>query len=111
MTRRPSTFTKGAHWWGCPNFPVCRITSAEHPDGTLMSTPADEELKMLRKKAHFIAERIWGNWYDMAKDAKEAMYFWLKHNTRTGHIGKMGKAEVLNTIEKLRKIKWTRCMK
>ena len=105
MTKRPSKFTKNTYWWGCPNYPACRITSAEHPDGSIMSTPAGSELKQLRMKAHSLAEKVWGGWYDMKKDAKEAMYYWLKTNTKTGHIGKMDIAEVKETIEKLREIK------
>ncbi len=104
MIRRKSKFGKG-HWWGCSNFPQCRITSAEHPGGKMMSTPADQELKDLRRQAHKIAEGVWGKWYQLERDAKEAMYFWLKNNTTSGHIGLMSKVEVLATIEKLESIK------
>ena len=104
MVKRPSKFNKG-YWWGCPNFPVCRITSAEHPDGRILSTPADSDLKALRQKAHILAEKIWGEWYKMEKSAKESMYFWLENNTVSGHIGLMNKDEVLDTIKKLRRIK------
>ena len=105
MIKRPSKFKKNTYWWGCPNYPKCKVTSAEHPDGTIMSTPADQDLKNLRMKAHRLAEKIWGEWYEMNKDAKESMYSWLKENTKSGHIGKMSKNEILELIEKLKAIK------
>jgi len=103
MIKRASKFGNN-YWWGCPNFPRCRITSNEHPDGTTMSTPADIELKQLRRKAHTIAEDLWGKWYDIKKDAKEAMYSWLRENTKSGHIGLMDKEEILDTIKQLKEI-------
>lgn len=91
MIRHKSQFSN-SYWWGCPNYPACTVTCAEHPDGSPMSTPADDELKTLRKTAHELAEQIWGKWEDVA--ARKKMYDWLKRKTTTGHIGKMDKAEI-----------------
>jgi len=99
MIRRKSKYGKG-FWWGCKNYPDCKITSAEHPDGSVMSTPADQETKDLRSKAHRISEGIWGKW-DSPKCQKREMYNWLEHNTKSGHFGKMDKEELKTTIEKL----------
>lgn len=99
MIRRASKYGKGNYWWGCPNFPECRITSAEHPDGSLMSTPADQGLKELRKEAHRQLEKVFGSWY--GKDAKKRMYDWLKVNSEKGHIGLMNEQEVKAVIAKL----------
>ncbi len=101
MIRRPSKFGKEHYWWGCSNYPDCKITSAEHPDGTMMSTPADQATKDLRKEIHKLAEKLFGEWYD--KDARKQMYEWLKANTKTGHIGLMGKSELQELKLKLAK--------
>lgn len=99
MVRRKSKFN-GGYWWGCSNYPECKITSAEHPDGSMLSTPADQEIKDLRKEAHRLSEKIWGDW-ESPRCKKREMYDWLKHNTKTGHFGKMDKAELISTIAKL----------
>ena len=99
MIRRPSKFSK-SFWWGCPKYPACKFTAAEHPDGSVMSTPANEEVKALRTKAHRIAEEIWGKW-DSRKCKKTEMYDWLKYNSKSGHFGLMQKDELTKTIEKL----------
>jgi len=100
MVRRPSKFKSNAYWWGCPNFQECRITSAEHPDGTIASTPCDEETKKLRQHAHKLSEKIWGKW-DSSRCKKQEMYAWLKVNTKTGHFGHMEKEELTAVIEQL----------
>lgn len=101
MIRRESKYGKGNYWWGCSNFPKCRITSAEHPDGTLMSTPADQHLKKLRREAHDICEQIWGEWGKMSKSEKKGMYMWMKQNTAKGHIGLMDETELKDLMSKL----------
>lgn len=101
MVKRKSSFSKG-WWYGCPNFPRCRITAALHPDGTLMSTPADETVKILRIQCHALCEKIWGKWKDPFTD-KVAMYEWMKHNTRTGHIGLLRKEELFDLLKRLRR--------
>lgn len=107
MVRRPSKFGKN-FWWGCSGYPQCRVTAAEHPDGTLMSTPATQEIKDLRMKAHRVAEQLWGEW-ESPKCKKAEMYDWLKYNTKSGHIGKMDKEELLSTIFKLeQEVEWSK---
>ena len=100
MVRRKSKFG-ASYWWGCPNYPNCRVTSSEHPDGSMMSTPATEEVKQLRIQAHRIAEQIWGEW-DSPRCKRNEMYDWLKYNTKSGHIGMMDKPELLKLIENLK---------
>ena len=65
-----------------------------HPDGSLMSTVADQETISLRIKAHNIARGIWDN--------KGAMYLWMSQNTAKGHIGKMHEPELKKLIKKLK---------
>ena len=98
MRLRPSKFNKGS-WYGCSNFPKCKITSALHPDGTLLSTPADNKVKILRIQCHALADRLWGKG---TKCDKQAMYYWLKKNTRTGHIGLLEKDELFMLLKKIR---------
>lgn len=100
MTRRKSKFGKGNYWWGCTGWPKCSVTSSEHPDGSMMSTPADSNTKTLRRSAHDLCDKIWGKW-DSGNCDKKAMYAWLKENTRTGHIGKLSKKELTILIKKL----------
>jgi ssDNA-binding Zn-finger/Zn-ribbon topoisomerase 1 len=101
MIRKASKFRNG-FWWGCSNYPRCKITMAEHPDGTAMSTPADQETKELRIKAHELCAKWFGEW-ESKKCDKKGMYEFLKHNTKSGHIGKMDKAELVGLIDKLQK--------
>jgi len=91
MIRRKSHYGNN-YWWGCPMFPICRITATEHPDGSLMSVPADETLKGLKRKAHSLAEQIFGSWKN--KESKAKLYSWMKNNTKSGHIGLMYREEV-----------------
>ena len=62
-----------------------------------MSTPADDELKALRKTAHELAADIWGPWEN--DTARKRMYDWLKRHTQKGHIGKMDKSEIRALIK------------
>lgn len=100
MIRRKSKYGN-KYWWGCANYPRCVMTAAEHPDGTLASTPCDAETKRLREQGHRLAEDIWGKW-NSRTCKKQEMYDWLKHNTKTGHFGHMMREELLTTIEKLK---------
>jgi ssDNA-binding Zn-finger/Zn-ribbon topoisomerase 1 len=97
MIRRKNEFGKDAYWWGCTGWPRCTVTCAEHPDGTLMSTPADFLTKALRRSAHELCDKIWGQWRSPNCD-KKAMYDWLKANTRTGHIGLLTYSELEKLI-------------
>lgn len=104
MVRKPSAYNSG-HWWGCPNWPRCTITAAEHPDGTLMSTPADFKTKMMRREAHELCAAIWGDWHSISKSAKQKQYDWLAKNTKTGHIGKLHYNELVKLCQDLRILK------
>ena len=99
MVRRKSKFGEN-YWWGCPNYPKCTVTAAEHPDGTPMSLPADQETKDLRKEAHRLSEKMWGAW-NSPRCKKQEMYSWLENNTVEGHIGKMSKESLHALIKKL----------
>ncbi len=103
MIRRRSQFNSG-YWWGCSGYPACTISSAENPDGSMMSTPADYKLKSLRVSAHKLCEGIWGEWNSPDCD-KDSMYDWLKSHTRTGHIGTLNYEETEDLIALLLKFK------
>ena len=102
IVRKPSKFKENVFWWGCPNWPACPATAAEHPDGTLASTPATKEVKELRQTAHREAERIWGLWSNTSSGQKRKMYVWLKENSKSGHFGLMDKEELIEVIQKLK---------
>lgn len=97
MIRRKSKFSN-TYWWGCPNWPECNLTCAEHPDGSLASIPISKEVKELRKQAHRIAELIWGKW-DSKECDKKKMYAWLEATTSKGHFGKMNREELIEAIQ------------
>ncbi len=99
MVRRKSKFGNN-YWYGCPRYPECHITCAEHPDGKMMSTPADVTLKALRMRAHDLLEEMFGDWED--KTVRKKMYAWLSTNSKTVHIGMMPKEELLDTITKMK---------
>lgn len=98
MTRRKSKF-KNVFWWGCSNFPRCKMKCTEHPNGSLASFPADDETVELRKECHRLAEIIWGEWE--TTQLKRQMYQWLEENTKSIHIGKMFKDELKDLRGKL----------
>lgn len=102
MVRRKSNFGNN-YWYGCPKYPECHVSCAEHPNGKLMSTPADAILKALRMRAHDLLVEVFGDWEK--KEVRTEIYIWLKDNSKSKHIGLMGKDEILDTITKLKKLK------
>lgn len=86
----------------CPNFPRCRENHGAHMSGVPLGKPVSAEVRELRKLAHNLAAMIWGELGSPGSDLK-GMYRWLKINTKSGHIGKMEKDEVLSLIEALRR--------
>lgn len=93
MIRKKSKFAD-TFWWGCPNFPKCTVTASEHPNGAIMSYPADKETKALRTKAHEMCDIVF-------EGDKQAMYNFLKENTKSQHIGHMYRDELERLIEQL----------
>lgn len=91
MIRRKSNYGDN-YWYGCPNFPKCEISASEHPDGSIMSYPADKETKQKRTYAHNLMKRVFGEWTN--KEARNQMYDWLeelkgKQTISESHIGKI----------------------
>lgn len=99
MIRRKSNF-KPTFWWGCSNWPECDVKAEEHPDGTLMSYPAGADVQKLRRRAHQLLEKVFGEW---SKKSKPRMYGWLKFRVKEGHIGKATKQELEVVIKLLEK--------
>lgn len=91
-------------YYFCPNEPKCDIRAARHPNGGILSYPADAITRRYRIRVHEEAERIWGQWGDPFTD-KVAMYRWLKENTSKGHIGKMRLAELRIVLKMLKNMK------
>jgi len=103
MIRRKSNWGNN-FWWGCPNYPKCKVKANEHPNGELMSYPAGEITRELRINAHMLCDSIWGSTRD-SQEAKARTYRWLKKNTPTGHIGKLNDSQLCILIGKLLKEK------
>ena len=95
---------KPKKFYGCSTYPKCQAVHGAHPDGRPLGIPGNKEVKELRMIAHRNCETIWGEWKTMDKERKEAMYAWLKKNTKSGHIAKMGKEELEDLLIKLREI-------
>lgn len=113
MVRHPSRYTPGTYWWGCASWPDCNAIASEHPNGALLSTPADPALRRLRSEAHRLAGLVWGEWETLDGAGRDTMYRWLEVNSESGHIGHMREAEVAGhmreaevaeVIEKLREL-------
>lgn len=85
-------------FYGCSRYPECKATHGAHPNGQPLGIPATPEVKELRMKAHRLLETKFGEWKTISGKQKEVMYLWLKQNTQSGHIGKMGKEELLDLI-------------
>lgn len=88
-------------YYRCENYPTCRGTHRAHPDGSPVGTPATEAVRKRRHELHNLANQIWS--YEVKTERRE-MYEWLKKNTRSGHIGKMGEEELNDLEEKLKRI-------
>lgn len=88
-------------FYGCSTFPVCKATHGAHPNGEPLGFPANKELKLLRMKAHNQIELLFGKWSQMTKTDKKQMYIWLRNNTKSGHIAKMGKEEIFRLLKKI----------
>ncbi len=65
--------------------PSCRRTAATHPDGSLMSTPADGELRSLRRGVHKLLDRKFLD--------KRQQYAWLRRWAKEEHVGFLDKEE------------------
>lgn len=91
-------------FYGCSAFPVCRAIHGAHPDGRPLGVPGDVETKRLRIRVHAEAERVWGKWSEIAPATKRRMYAWLAANSTSGHIAKMLKGELLDTLAKLEQL-------
>jgi len=90
-------------FWGCSNFPDCKATHGAHPDGEPMGIPGTDEEKLLRKIAHRLADKIWGDW-EKQECNRELMYAWLHFNSESGHISKMQKKELKEIITKMEQL-------
>jgi hypothetical protein len=58
--------------------------------------------KELKGYAHWLAEQVFGSWYDVA--ARKRMYAWLHDYSSTGHIGSMTEFELKAIIRKLKQM-------
>lgn len=88
-------------FYGCQNWPNCDCTHGAHPDGRPMGFPVTKEVRELRQLVHRQLEERWGEWRTMHPKRKKKMYDWLKKHTKSGHIGKMGKQELLDLLDKI----------
>jgi len=95
--------SKYGMFYGCSRFPLCKGTHGAHPNGKPLGFPGNKHLKRLRMLAHKELERHFGKWDGMDKKAKSKMYKWLRENTKSGHIGNMGKAEIIKLFTHLKK--------
>lgn len=80
----------------CSNM-TCKARMSLHPNGTVASVPADKETRALRHRCHLLSEMVINQ--QLIWKSKQDFYDWMKDNTRYGHIGFMGKAD-LNVLEK-----------
>jgi ssDNA-binding Zn-finger/Zn-ribbon topoisomerase 1 len=106
MKRRQSNFKPGVYWWGCINFPLCRFTCAEHPDGTMMSTPADAFTKRMRIKAHEAFDALWKSRRISRKHAYKIMRELMGMTKEEAHIGMFDAHTCRTLIERLDGLEW-----
>lgn len=100
MVRKRNHYSSG-FTWRC-SVEGCSWSASEHPSGSLSGTLADGPTKELRIKAHRTCEKIWGKYED--REARKAMYDWLRGNTIEGHIGLMDRRSLNELIEKLERM-------
>lgn len=82
-------------FYGCLRWPECNGVIGAHPDGKPLGFAADDETKLLRREAHKLLSKWYGN-------DNKSIYIFLKNNTVSGHIGMTGKDELKELIKKLK---------
>lgn len=95
--RKPRLF------YSCSRFPACSNCLGAHPDGTPLGIPVSREVRILRTECHKIMNEVFGEWRDLSRKQKANVYSWMKANAPRTHVAEMEKAEVLATIEILKK--------
>lgn len=65
-----------------------------------MGVPGTEEERRLREEVHEVCEQIWGK-FNTPMCQYRLMYRWLSHNTKSKHISRMNRKELIRTLGKL----------
>lgn len=83
---------------GCSGYPECKTKFSVWPDGTLKGSIADKETRDLRRKLYDKLHEFYNP--DDAEE-KNAMFEFLKANTKTGKISDLNKDELLKLMKQL----------
>lgn len=91
-------------FWGCNNFPDCKVIHGAHPNGKPLGVPARQEVRNLRHKAHKELEKYFGKWKKISSEQKEKMYNWIKKHCEKNHIAEMGSDDISNLFDELERL-------
>lgn len=77
-------------FYGCVNWPTCKVTHGAHPDGRPMGKPADDATRAARHETHQVFDALWLNAQDR-RTARKIAYLWLQEELEFSpddcHIG------------------------
>lgn len=87
-------------FYRCINWTTCRGSHGAHPSGRPLGIEAPARVRKKRQEVHELAARIWP-WED--REAKKAMYLWMRrHAEERHHIGEMMEGELNRLADLLR---------
>lgn len=105
MVLKSSKFGK---FWGCSEWSVTRCkgsVSAHQATGEPMGTPARQEVKEARKRAHRAFDELWTSGRMSRKHAYQWMQKVMKLSKREAHIANFGLAQCQQLIDELSRLK------
>lgn len=104
MRLKPSQYGNG-FFYGCRNYPRCKMTASAHPDGRPAATPADAETKQLRVRAHELFDTLWKGKRPpyTRSEAYLRLQSWLGLRSDEAHIGHFTKEQCKQFIEEFEK--------
>jgi ssDNA-binding Zn-finger/Zn-ribbon topoisomerase 1 len=88
-------------FWGCDTYVACGTKHGAHADGRPLGTPADQETKEWRVKAHDAFDPLWKTGKLTRSDAYEWLCQVMGKTKEEGHIGHFTVEECKGLIEKI----------
>lgn len=87
-------------FFGCQNYPRCRTSHGAHQKtGRPFGTPADDETRAARKRAHQKFDRLWKSGKMKRWEAYKYMAGIMKMTKDEAHIGKFNLEQCESLIE------------
>lgn len=99
VLRTDSKFKSHGFWYACSNWPTCRGTHGAHADGSPLGTPANQETKRWRIRAHSVFDRLWQSHIMSRADAYRFLAQNLEIPLDKCHIGSFSMPQCQKVVE------------